>query len=209
MNKYLLLLFFAALCINVNAQKKDDKAISSEILAEFEKMKADFTENENEWVFVKVFNVENQSKDDIFTQALEVLVSLYKDANEVIQIKDKEGGLIVGKGFSDSPIREINSWAICRNRCWHIVKIEIKDSKLRVTVTVDGVEREQDAVLQHHFNGTEYALKNFYPYWTECKTKFKQVSFDNLRYVYSSSLDLIKAIETGVKKGFQNSSDDW
>ena len=70
MKRYLLLLLFAALCIGVNAQKRDDKAISSEIQAEFERMKADFTENDNEWVFVKVFDAENQSKDDIFTKAL-------------------------------------------------------------------------------------------------------------------------------------------
>lgn len=209
MKRYLLLLLFAALCIGVNAQKRDDKAISSEIQAEFERMKADFTENDNEWVFVKVFDAENQSKDDIFTKALEVLVSLYKDAKEVIQIKDKEAGLIVGKGFSDSDVRTINWATICRNRCWHIIKIEIKDNKFRITVTVSGVEREQDADLRHPFDGTEYTLRSFYPYWTGCKTKFKQISFDNLRYVYTSSLDLIKAVEDGVKKGIENSSNEW
>nr|DAU90390.1 MAG TPA: hypothetical protein [Caudoviricetes sp.]DAY97372.1 MAG TPA: hypothetical protein [Caudoviricetes sp.] len=209
MKKIVCILVLLLLCAGADAQKRDDKAISSEILAEFERMKADFTENDNEWVFVKVFDAENQSKDDIFTKALEVLVSLYKDAKEVIQIKDKESGLIVGKGFSDSDIRTINWTTICRNRCWHIIKIEIKDNKFRVTVTVSGVEREQDADLRHPFDGTEYTLRSFYPYWTECKTKFKQVSFDNLRYVYSSSLALIKAVEDGVKKGLNNSSNEW
>lgn len=150
---------FAIIMRRCRCTKRDDKAISSEILAEFERMKADFTENDNEWVFVKVFDAENQSKDDIFTKALEVLVSLYKDAKEVIQIKDKESGLIVGKGFSDSDIRTINWTTICRNRCWHIIKIEIKDNKFRVTVTVSGVEREQDADLRHPFDGTEYTLR--------------------------------------------------
>lgn len=32
---------------------------------------------------------------------------------------------------------------------------------------------------------------------------------DNLRYVYSSSLALIKAVEDGVKKGLNNSSNEW
>ena len=41
------------------------------------------------------------------------------------------------------------------------------------------------------------------------ETKYKQVSFDNLRYVYSSSLALIKAVEDGVKKGLNNSSNEW
>lgn len=204
--KQLLILFL--LCISFSeqlfAQNKTD-----DIALEFAEMKKQFIESDDSWTFTRVVEIDNKTKDEIFVKALEVLSSLYKDSKEVVQVKDKDAGLITGKGFSDSPFRTINWATIGRNRCWHFIKIEVKEAKFRVTITVNSLWVEQGADLRHPFNGDEHKLSEFYPYWKDCKTKHQQVSFNNLKFAYSSVLGIMNAVEKGITDGFKASDDSW
>lgn len=192
--------------IYAQSSKKEDK--NRNVLSEFEEMKKNFSESESEWVFSKIVTAENKSKEDIYNKALEVLADIYKDSKDVIQNKDKEAGLIVGKGFIDSDIRTINWASICRNRCWHLIKIEIKEGKYRISITVNSVWNETGADLRHPFKGTEYKLSNFYPYWKDCKPKHRITSFDNLKFVYDSSMGIIRNLEEEINKKLA-SNDNW
>jgi hypothetical protein len=190
----------------VQGSNNDNK--DRDILSEFEEMKKDFSESENEWVFSRIVTVENKSKENIYIKALEVLAEIYNNSKDVIQSEDKEAGVIVGKGFMDSNIRTINWVSICRNRCWHLIKIEAKEGKYRITITVNSVWNETGADLRNSFDGTEYKLTDFYPYWKGCKPKRQSASFDNLKFVYDSSMSLMDNLEKGINKKLK-SSDNW
>lgn len=192
----------------VSAQKKINEDSYLRINSEFEEMKKNFTESENEWTFQKIVKVDNKTKEDIYQKSLEILAGIYKDSKQVIQNKDKEAGIIIAKGFIDSEVRTINWATICRNRCWHLVKIEVKDNRYRLTITVNGVWNETGSDLRHPFDGIEYKFKNFYPYWSECKPKLREVSFDNLRFVYNSSLLILTNLEKDINQKLDEDN-DW
>lgn len=206
MKKILFLIATIFIFGNISAQKskKGDRDINSE----FEEMKKNFTESESEWIFSKVISVDGVSKDEIYNKAIEALSKMYQDSKDAIQDKDKEAGVIIGKGFTDSSIRTINWASLCRNRCWHLIKIETKDERYKITITINSVWNETRADLRHPFDGTEYKLSNFYPYWKDCKPKHRITSFDNLRFVYDSSLNIINSLEAEINKN-KTHSDDW
>ncbi|MEG1007238.1 MAG: DUF4468 domain-containing protein [Bacteroides sp.] len=191
---------------NIYAQKSESKDLN--ILSEFEEMKKSFTETEGDWVFSKIIPVDKVSKDDIYNRAIETFSKIYRDSKDVIQSKDKDAGIIIGKGFVDSSIRTINWASICRNRCWHLIKVEARDGRYKITVTVSSVWNETGSDLRHPFNGNEYRLSDFYPYWKDCKPKNRITSFDNLKFVYECSMDVMSSIENGINKNI-TSSDDW
>lgn len=206
MKKILLLIMTISIFGSVYAQKS--KKEERNVISEFEEMKKNFTESNGEWVFSKVIPANKISKDEIYNKALEALSKIYKDSKDVIQNKDKDAGIIIGKGFTDSDIRTINWASICRNRCWHLIKIEAKEGRYRVTITVSSLWNETGADLRHSFNGTEYQLTNFYPYWKDCKPKHRITSFDNLKFVYESSMAIIDNIENEINKNMIP-NDEW
>ena len=88
-------------------------------------MKKDFKETDTGWEFQKIIEVK-ADKNDIYNRIVDALANIYNDSKDVIQEKNKEDGIIIAKGFTDSKWREVNWATVVRNRCWHIIKIEIK-----------------------------------------------------------------------------------
>ena|SRR5690554_3320164 len=103
MRKLLLLLFltfFGTLSYGQSAK---------EMLAEIEG-KWELDDNENVTV-VKVIEVPELKKDEIFNRALNYFTYNYVSGKSVIQTQDKENGLIVGKGMYD----KCSHWDVSNN----------------------------------------------------------------------------------------------
>jgi hypothetical protein len=194
-----LLVILPTFCFAQKYEKLSDEQIDSL----FVEMKKDFKETDTGWEFQKIIEVK-ADKNDIYNRIVDALANIYNDSKDVIQEKNKEDGIIIAKGFTDSKWREVNWATVVRNRCWHIIKIEIKDGKYRITLKVNGVEYENGTNLKF---GKEYPLTGMWPYWSECKKKHRWHSFNNLRFVYDSSISVMKEIEDYVKK--ESSNDDW
>lgn len=205
MKKTILGLLFLLTINYTHAQKNKDKYSESAIMLEFQEMKSNFTESSDEWVFSRIIYLEGMNKDGIYTKSLEILSKAYKDSKEVIQTKDKEAGIIVGKGLFASDIRTISSFTITRNQCYHIIKIETKDNRCRATITINTILVDSGADLRRPFDGVEYKISNFYPYWKDCKPKHRKSSFDNLKFVYEESINTLDYIESELKKV----DDEW
>lgn len=87
------------------------------------------TDEDGKVVFEKVFEVPNKSKDVLFGKALDWLTKYYKSANDVIQLKDKERGKIIGKG-----IFTITHWLGHKWNASHTLTIRVKDNKLKIVI---------------------------------------------------------------------------
>ena len=204
----LLLGFLLVSGFPVFADNSGRSLSDAEIKAEFARMRNDFTASGDDWVFTRVVGAEGRTKADIYLKAVEVLAEIYHDSNEVIQNKDKEAGVIIGKGFVESPIRKLNWATLGRNRCWHLIKIDIRDNRYKITLTVSSVWWEIGADLRGPFNGTEHKFSEFYPLWTSCKPKLRQTSFGNLRFVHESSLETLDLIASKIDRKLTE-EDDW
>jgi hypothetical protein len=83
--------------------------------------------------FSEVVEVANQSKDDLYLKAKAFFVNNFKSANNVIQMDDKEDGIIIGKGNSDfsiSPGMGVNVYM----KINFTIKIQSKDNKFKYDI---------------------------------------------------------------------------
>lgn len=87
----------------------------------------------------KVIEVDG-TKDEIYVKLLEYLTRAYNDANEVVQVKEKADGVIICKGCFKFYVKDISEGSSREETAWHIYKAEIKDRKLRVTLSIDEME---------------------------------------------------------------------
>lgn len=89
--------------------------------------------------FQKTENVTG-TKEQLFVKANEWMATIYNNANSVIQMHDKEAGVLIGKGEMTSTMHDIVS------RIYYIdytLTIRIKDGKYMATVkdfTIDKME---------------------------------------------------------------------
>jgi hypothetical protein len=85
------------------------------------------------------------TKDQIFSKCLEWMAQSFVDSKEVIELKDKENGKIIGKGVTDFMRAGVVSIP-----CRFTMIVEIKDSKYRTTYkNFIGLYREQSVPLEH------------------------------------------------------------
>lgn len=94
----------------------------------------------NALTFSEIIEAEGMSKSDLFVRLNYWYTSTFNDANSVIQLNDKESGVIIGKGYV-SEIADhaagLNAYKININP---IIKTDIKDGKVRVTYTVQAYD---------------------------------------------------------------------
>lgn len=99
-------------------------------------------------VFTKIVQNIKITKDEIYNRALSFYIRTYKDAKSVLQQQDKEAGIIIGKGlFSDFYISK-GTFKYLGNKntvsdyysAYHIMRIDIKDGRARIIVTVNSYD---------------------------------------------------------------------
>jgi hypothetical protein len=94
----------------------------------------------NDGVYIQKVIETSGTKDDIYVRLLEFLTRTYNDANEVVQVKEKEEGLIVCKGCHRFNVNDFLYGSAIEETAWHIYKAEVKDGRVRVTITLDEMD---------------------------------------------------------------------
>ena len=172
-------------------------------------------------VIQKVIEFENISKDNLYLSAKEYLTSNYGSFKEVLQVDDKENGLIIIKGlFADIYCNDekIFGYYGIEHKIWHILKIDIKDNRVRLTISMNKVEYRTAAVPQYNIQAQDYV-----EYLTEyCPIKKRDVSTkpekrkcDCEGYVFykaiNRALNTIDSMELFIKKSSLKirQNDDW
>lgn len=74
------------------------------------------------------------TKTELFNRAKAWFVTEYKSANDVIQMEDKEAGVIMGKGFAEADYKA-NFMAVNYANIYHTVKVYVKDGRYKYEIT--------------------------------------------------------------------------
>ncbi|WP_394260791.1 DUF4468 domain-containing protein [Moraxella boevrei] len=98
-----------------NAQAKDEKQV--ETLSQVQ----------------QVVEIPNISKDKIYSNSKQWVAINFKSANDVIQMDDKESGVLIGKGNFNYPCKGWSCLGYDGDLVTFTVKIEVKDNKSRIT----------------------------------------------------------------------------
>jgi len=90
---------------------------------------------DNDVCYSQVFNLDSTSSKDIYISAKKYFLDNYKNPKEVIQIDDKESGLIAGKAYTDVYISLgglFNSSS--KEKMYYTISIYIKDNKYKLEI---------------------------------------------------------------------------
>ncbi|MGY6648328.1 DUF4468 domain-containing protein [Wenyingzhuangia sp. IMCC45574] len=134
-------------------------------------------------VYTEVIKVENINKKELYNRAKKWVVLKYKSANDVIQLDDKEDGIIIGKGnfgikyYSRKPTIE------------HTIQIETKDGRYKYTVS---------SFIYSDVQNDTFTIEKFPKSWFGKKKLYKTLD----EKVNSIIADLKKFMKTELK-------DDW
>jgi hypothetical protein len=208
MKKIFVLLSLVALSMSLCAQDEKVDGLLATISGKWSQEGSDF-------LVQNIIEVKDKTKDEIYNGILEFLTKSYRDANSVIQTKDKESGLIIGKGLSTFYVQEVFKGSAVKQSVPHIFKAEIKDGKVRLTLSSSTVEWHSPAYstggMYIAAQDGEYPLTNCYP------IILKKNKTDNRRsgYVFyksiNSLIDLSESSKTELLKiqSIEKSNDNW
>lgn len=208
MKKLALTLLLLA-CLPITTLYAQKKLTADELILTIK----DQWKQDNQTIFVqKIIELENYEKDAIYNKILEFLTNTYKDAAEVIQVKEKENGLIVGKGNSSFYVNQIFAGSAVKQTIWHIFKAEIKDNRVRITISIDTVNWSTEAsraggVYISAKNG-EFPITACYPIGVDDSRKKR--SGYVFYYAVSDIINLANSCEQFLKsKSPVTANDNW
>jgi hypothetical protein len=148
--------------INLQGQTKKTQALIDEIAGQWE------TDENKNLFYQKVIEMPGVDKSMLFQRAENYFIYNYGSGKDVIQTKDKEQGLIIGKGIWPNIYFgvSIGSYKFGAD---HILRIDIKDEKARITLTVQryNVEYRYDKTVMDY----PALLLGTYPINADSKSK--------------------------------------
>lgn len=157
---------------------------------------------------VKVIEASDLKKEDIYNRILTYFTYHYVSGKSLIQVQDKEQGLLVGKGLFEKvhiggpiPITYID--------VWHVLRVEVKDGKARVILSLIGYEKKiTQGNLSPEFGKTKIADE--YP--INKKGTQKKLMSKAFYYAYQKAYNTIVEIEEVIKEDKylnQTGNSDW
>lgn len=153
-----------------------------------EEMQGSWTLDSNgDITFSRVVEDIGLNKDDIFNNILSYFTMSYNSGESVTQIKDKEAGLIVGKGFYD-----YSKGLDLVNKTAHIIRVDIKDNRVRIIITL-----KETIVVANGFR-MNYRLSDRYPINRDNSPKGNGVKVLYARY--KSAIASLNSIEKSLKE---------
>ena len=163
----------------------------------------------------QVIEVPNKSKQDIYILLNYWYSSTFNDANSVIQLNDKESGVIIAQGYVADIARHTGGMNRYIVNLSPIIKCDIKEGKARITYTVPFYSVTKAAGGGLLFGPGNQVIKQQNWVLDECfpfakKDSHKQVSSKALVMAYAYSNVIMDKIEECIKNGMNgNESDDW
>jgi hypothetical protein len=177
---------------------------AKEMLAEIEgKWELD---NSGNVTFTRVVEVPGVSKNDLYSRVLSYFTYNYNRGDDIVQIQDKEQGLIVGKGMYPE-VHIGKSIAKTIVDVYHILRVDIKDGRVRAMISLTEYRN-----TLHYNNGTNevftHPVSSRYPIIE--RDSQKTVMSKAFYKSYLAAMASLDGLEKSVKEGNTGSeSDAW
>ena len=171
----------------------------------------------NGLTYVQIIDASNKDKEQLYVLLNYWFSATFNDANSVIQLNDKELGIIIAQGFVDGIAQHVGGGNSYRVSIKPVIKCDIKDFKVRVTYTVPfytvvkGVGGGWISMLGGGIatrSGESWPLDTCFPFAQ--KDKHKKISSKALIMAHAYSNVVMDKIEECVKNGLTgNENDNW
>lgn len=226
--KKLLILFAAVLsmAMSVNAQIMRTEELETYAKEKYGEKWNDAAANlastqqldkNNSLTYVQVIDCPGKTKNQLYVILNYWVTASFNDANSVIQLNDKELGCIIAQGYLPNIAGHMGGTNSYNVSVKPIIKLDIKENKIRVTYTVQNYEAIVLAGggIMGAIGGTvptkiaeKWVLEKCYPFAE--KDKHKKTSSKALIMTHAFSNVIMDKIEEAVKNGVSgNENDNW
>jgi hypothetical protein len=82
--------------------------------------------------FNEVIQVDSIKQDQLYLNSKQFFVEVFKSAKDVIQMDDRESGIVIGKGFNDIYSKMLGSSFPVK--MWYTIKIQSKDDRYKYEI---------------------------------------------------------------------------
>lgn len=230
MKKFILSILICFMAISVSAQLMRSEELEKYAKEKFGDKWVDAAANvgsqltldkNNSLTYTQVIECGDQTKEKLYVTLNHWFVESFNDANSVIQLNDKDAGVIIGKGYVANIAGHVGGMNAYNVSIHPIIKVDIKDKKIRVTYTVQCYDVDKavgGGVMSAFSNGSarptlsieKWTLETCYPFAEKDEHKAKKTSSKALVMAHAYSNVIIDKIEEAVKNGLVgNESDNW
>lgn len=160
---------------------------------------------QNSLTYSKVITTDSVGKNAIYVAVKDWLASTYKSAKDVIQMDDKDAGLIIGKANFDYSYGGL-IYACYSGYIDYSIKIQVKDNRYKVEVTGfnhivqsgKGKNCELGLITTDEVHSTKGGQKNYdNKVWADIKIKAEEYSNTIFLSLENKTKDLKKASDNG------------
>ncbi len=158
--------------------------------------------------YIRVVDAPDLSKDEIYNRVLNYFVYNYGSGKSVIQTQDKELGRVVGKGLYDDVHIGISLITTYIN-CWHIVRVDVKEGKIRIILTLTEYEKK---IVGGDTPPSYSTMKVEQEFPINPKGYAKTVMGKAFYKSHKAAIATLDAIEKTIKEGSTSKeieNDDW
>lgn len=165
--------------------------------------------------YTQIIEAPNKTKEQLYILLNYWYSATFNSGKSVIQLNDKDAGVIIGKGFIEEIASHTGGMNQYKVNLEPVIKTDIKDGKIRITYTVPfytvvkiaggGYMGDQRTARRVNEN---WSLDKCYPFAK--KDSHKQTSSKSLVMAHAYSNVIIDKIEEVVKNGLVgNETEDW
>lgn len=224
------LLFICALFMTVNANAQLMRAEELDKYAK-EKYGDKWTEaaanlastlsldKNNSLSYTQIVQCPGQSKEQLYVKLNYWFSASFNDANSVIQLNDKEQGVIIAQGYVSNVAQHTGGLSAYNVDIKPLIKVDIKNEKVRITYTIQGynVTKSIGGGIMGALSGTRpvndeqvWVLEKTYPFAEKDAYKAKKTESKALVMAHAYSNVIMDKIEEALKNGLTgNENDDW
>ena len=146
-------------------------------------------------VHTKIVTLENKSKDQLYILAKMYFAETFKSANDVIQLDDKENGVILGKGITNFMVKSGKYNFNCKMS--FTMKVSIKDNKCKLEV------------YNIVYNDTSTAESNYSKEADQTYNNAKQKIKDIMDGYATGTLNFLQKLDDSVVNTINKKPTDW
>lgn len=231
MKKFLMIIIGGLMSIvSINAQvmrtseleKYSTERYSSDFVSASYNLSQNVTFDKNDsFMITEVINVPGKTKEELYVLLNYWYSNSFNDGKSVIQLNDKDAGVIIGKGYVSEIATHVGGMNRYIVNMYPIIKTDIKDDKIRVTYTIQyyDVERGMGGIglmgdalsgkpVDNRMREEKWFINACYPFVE--KDKHKKTSAKAFVMMYAYSNVMVDKIREAVTNGVNgNESEDW
>lgn len=167
----------------------------------------EFKRNDDDRIeYSEVVQLEGATKDQLYNAARLWYANYFRDSKEVLELDDREGGILVGTGWGD--IYANIGITTVKNKFWRTVKIQVKEGRYKYTIGSLDLETYADQYSDSVKFSLEDSPISTYPEKMKGKAQMRKVQKQFKEEIIADLQGMCNSIKSALNQS-SKADDDW